>query len=254
MPENVENRQLVVPGKVLAKGMEFLPGDGAYRDKDEIRASVLGLVNFKGRAIRVIPLNGKYFPKRDDPVIGIIKEVGYNSWNLDINCPYEARMLVGDASDRYIDTNRHKLASVFNVGDAVICQIKKVDENMAVFVTARGPGLRKVTEGELIRVKAAKIPRIIGKNASMVKMIKEYTESRMFVGQNGIVWVQGGNSELVKKAIRKIEAEAHMPGLTDRMKEFLAKETGKTIEDAGGAEEAEPRFEPEQQKDEAEGE
>ena len=108
MSENVENRQLVVPGKVLAEGMEFLPGDGAYRDNNEIRASVLGLVNFRGRAIKVIPLNGKYLAKRDDPVIGIIKNVGYNSWSLDINSPYEARMLVGDASDRYIDTNRHK--------------------------------------------------------------------------------------------------------------------------------------------------
>ncbi|MBR9681473.1 MAG: RNA-binding protein [Candidatus Altiarchaeota archaeon] len=229
MSENVENRQLVVPGKILAKGMEFLPGDGAYRDQDEIRASVLGLVNFKGRAIKVIPLNGKYLPKRDDPVIGIITEVGYNSWNLDINATYTARMLVGDASDRYIDTNRHKLASVFGVGDAVICQIKKVDENMAVFVTARGPGLRKVHDGKLVYVNAAKIPRIIGKGASMVKMIKEYTETRMFVGQNGIVWIQGGNEELAEKAVLKIEAEAHLVGLTDKMEQFLSKESGKTI-------------------------
>lgn len=239
MSEKVENRQLVVPGKVLAEGMEFLPGDGAYRDNDEIRASVLGLVNFRGRAIKVIPLNGKYLAKRDDPVIGIIKNVGYNSWSLDINSPYEARMLVGDASDRYIDTNRHKLASIFGIGDVVICQIKKVDENMMVFVTARGPGLRKVHEGNLVYVKAAKIPRIIGKNASMVKLIKEFTESRVFVGQNGIIWIQGGDEALAEKAVKKIEAEAHQVGLTDKMKEFLSKESGKPIKEETKYEKAE---------------
>jgi len=231
MSEIAENRQLVVPGEVLAEGMDYLPGDGAYRNQKNILSSTLGLVEFKGRLVKVIPLNGKYMPKKDDPVIGIVKEVGYNKWTLDLNGPYDAFMLVGDASDRYIDTNRDKLASIFGVGDAVICQIKKIDENLAVFVTARGPGLRKLHEGRIIHVKAAKIPRIIGKSASMVKMIKEFTGTRMFVGQNGIIWVDGGDEALAVEAVRKIEAEAHVPGLTDRMKAFLSEKTGKTFEE-----------------------
>lgn len=221
MSEKVENRQLVVPGEVLAEGMDYLPGEGTYRNQKQILASMLGLVEFKGRLVRIIALNGKYIPKADDPVIGIVTEVSYNKWNVDINCPYPALMLVGDASDRYIDTNKDKLSSFFDVGDAIICQIKRIDETMTAFVTARGPGLRKLHEGRLIKVQAAKVPRIIGRSASMVKMIKEHTGSRMFVGQNGIIWIEGGDEELAIAAVRKIEREAHIPGLTDRMSEFL---------------------------------
>ena len=33
---NKEERQIVVPGEVVVKGNEFLPGDGAYRDGEEM--------------------------------------------------------------------------------------------------------------------------------------------------------------------------------------------------------------------------
>ena len=45
------------------------------------------------------------------------------------------------------------------------------------------------------------------------------------VGQNGLVWINGTpeGELLAVKAIRKIEEESHLSGLTDRIKEFLEK-------------------------------
>ena len=58
----------------------------------------------------------------------------------------------------------------------------------------------------------------------MVSMIKAYTDCRILVGQNGIVWVQGENPArelLAVETIKKIEQEAHFVGLTDGIKNFL---------------------------------
>jgi len=227
MPELAGNRQIVAPGEVLAEGMDYLPGDGAYRSGKRIYASILGLAEFKGRLVRVIPLSGRYIPKKDDPVIAIVREVRYNTWELDINSPYPGIMLLGDALEKFVDLSKESLTKYYNVGDTLICKIKNVDDNMNVYLTAKGPGLRKLNEGRIIEVLPAKIPRIIGKNASMIKMIKEYTGSRIFVGQNGRIWIHGGNEDLAIKAIKKIEREAHISGLTDRIKEMLEKEAGK---------------------------
>ncbi|MCR4369317.1 MAG: hypothetical protein NUV67_05425, partial [archaeon] len=51
---------------------------------------------------------------------------------------------------------------------------------------------------------------------------KDGTGSSIIVGRNGRVWAKGGNLDLLRKAIEKIEAEAHMEHLTNRMEEFIA--------------------------------
>jgi exosome complex component RRP4 len=80
----------------------------------------------------------------------------------------------------------------------------------------------------------------------MVEMIKRATGVNVIVGQNGLVWMNGEPAMelIVVNAIRKIEAEAHMAGLTDRMKAWLEQATGKPIPDAPyqpPAEEAAPQ-------------
>ncbi|MBR9689432.1 MAG: KH domain-containing protein [Candidatus Altiarchaeota archaeon] len=220
----MENKQLVTPGEVITEGMDYLPGDGTYRDGSNIRAALMGLAQTRDRLVKVIPLSGRYMPKKEDPVIGVVKEVRYSNWVLDINAPYDAVMMVGEAVDRFIDLKKDKLTNYFSVGDAVICRILHIDEGMSVMVTARGPGLRKLTDGQILDIAPSKIPRIIGKGASMVKMIKEYTGTRVFVGQNGRIWLQGGNEELTIRVIKKIEAEAHKAGLTDEIQKLLESE------------------------------
>lgn len=221
----MDERKLVTPGETIVEGMDYLPGDGSYRKDSEIRSEILGLAYTRDRLVKVIPLAGRYMPKEDDPVIGIVTEVRYNSWTLDINSPYDAMMMVGDASERFIDLKKDNLVDYFDRGDAAICRIKAIDDSMGVMVTAKGPGMRKLTEGRLIEVKPSKVPRIIGRNASMIKMIKEYTGSKLFVGQNGRVWIDGGNEDLAIRVLRKIEAEAHVSGLTDQIKDLLESET-----------------------------
>jgi exosome complex component RRP4 len=103
---------------------------------------------------------------------------------------------------------------------------------MLVDLSARGPGLKKLQGGRIINVNPNKVPRIIGKQGSMVSMIKDATGCRIVVGQNGVVWIDGlPEGELIAvEAIAMIEEKSHLTGLTDKVKAFLEKKTKKKIE------------------------
>jgi exosome complex component RRP4 len=76
-----------------------------------------------------------------------------------------------------------------------------------------------------MEVDSVKIPRVIGRNSSMVTMIEKYSRSKLFVGKNGRVYIKEGNIALAVRAILKISKEAHIHGLTDRIQAFLEKES-----------------------------
>ena len=50
----VKSKTIVVPGEVLAKGLDHLPGYGTYRAGDNIHAGMLGLTSVDGRTIAKI--------------------------------------------------------------------------------------------------------------------------------------------------------------------------------------------------------
>ncbi len=220
----INNKEIVVPGEELARGMDYLPGAGTYRDNDVIIASRLGLINVDGRALKMIPLSGKYMPKRNDIIIGQIVDITFTGWRVETNSAYPAMLNIRDATSDFINRGAD-LAQYFNLGDYVAAKITNVTSQKLVDLTIKGPGLKKLQGGRIIFVNTNKVPRIIGKQGSMVGMIKEATGCRIVVGQNGVVWVQGEpKNELVAiEAVKKIENEAHMSGLTDEIKKFLEK-------------------------------
>ena len=226
----VEEKSIVVPGEILAKGMDNFPGSGAYREKEEIYSSRLGVVYLDGRTIKVIPLSGVYMPKTGDTIIGKVIDISFSSWRLEINCAYSAVLSLKDASNDYIGKGAD-LTQYYDLADYVVCKITNVTSQKLIDVTMREPGLKKLVGGRIFKVNTNKVPRIIGKKGSMVSMIKNATGCRIVVGQNGIVWLQGEVDKefIAMDAIKKIEAESHISGLTNRIKEFLEEKTGQKI-------------------------
>ncbi len=230
----VKNKEIVIPGEEMATGMEYLPSFGTYRDKDKIVASRLGLVSIEGKIIRIIPLAGKYIPRRGDVIIGRVEDVSYSGWRVDTNCAYPAMLSVKDATSEFIQRGAD-LTQYFDVDDYIVAKITNVTSQKLVDLTARGPGLRKLSGGRIIEVNTNKVPRIIGKQGSMVHMIKQVTGCKIIVGQNSLLWISGDpkNELIAIEAIRKIEKESHLSGLTERIKDFLEKSTGKKVEEKG---------------------
>ena len=217
-----KEKEISVPGENLAIGMDVLPGQGTYRDGEKIISNRLGLVLIEGRTIKLIPLSGRYIPKTGDTIICKVIDVSFNGWRLDTNSAYSAMLPLKDATSEFIARGAD-LTRYYGLGDYVVCKIVNVTSQKLVDVTMKGPGLRKLKDGRVIEVDPNKVPRIIGKQGSMVIMIKDATKCNISVGQNGLVWIDGEpiNELLAIQAIRKIEKESHLSGLTDKIKEYL---------------------------------
>ncbi len=226
MPVFYEKKQLVVPGDLLAEG-DYVSGDSTYKKNGKIYANRLGLVDYNGKRVHVVALKAFYIPAPGDLVIGKIVETTPGGWVIDIKAPHLARLRASDVVERSFKPETTDLPSIFDVGDLIITKVVDYDRTRDPMLTVREPGLGKIMRGQLIEVTPTKIPRVIGRQGSMVGMIKKETGCQLTIGQNGWILISGRSPEderLAIMALRKIEAESHTSGLTDRVTEMIIKE------------------------------
>lgn len=221
----VQNRELVVPGQLIAEG-DYRIREGVFREGDRIYSAVVGLADTHGNTIRVIPLNGRYIPKEGDTVIGVVVDTYSNGWILDINAPYYGNLSSSDYLQRKILPGRENLQRFLRVKDLVALRVKRVDEKKRVFLEGGKPGLGKLRGGKLLEISPVKIPRVLGKKGSMLQMLQKSGRCRLLVAHNGRIMIWGNSQDVarVTEALRKIEREAHTTGLTDRIKIMLEQE------------------------------
>lgn len=242
-----QEKTVVVPGQVIAKGMDFLPSNGTYRKGDEVIANRLGILSVEGKVLKTIQISGRYIPQKGDTIIGKVEDILMSGWRFDINSPYSAVLPLKDASFDYIQKGAD-LTKYFRLEDYAMAKITNVTSQNLIDITVKGPGLKRLRGGRILRVSPHKVPRIIGKKGSMVSMIKRATDCKILVGQNGLVWIEGQPEmeSITVLALKKIQAESHIPGLTDRIHKFLEEKTGKKVDlegpDDNGEQDAEHRI------------
>ena len=216
--DEIKSRKIVVPGEEIVE--EGKPGRGIFVEDGKFYSMYLGVVDIRAGFVNVIPLSGCYIPKKGDKVIGKITDLAPMNWVVDINAPYYAPLHVNDVPWRvdFGDTGRY-----LAIGDVILAKVSNVNELGQVWITMKEQGLRKLEGGHIIKISPSKVPRVIGKSGSMIQMLKEHTDCRIYVGQNGMIWINGPPEGIVKviKSIRMIESESHTYGLTDRIKSFL---------------------------------
>lgn len=217
------SREVVLPGDLLDSG-RMKPGSGAYAQEGKVYAAQLGIKVVKSNFVNVIPLGGRYIPIQGDLVIGKVEDIGPSNWLIDINSPYPAPLHVTEVPWKveFGDTSRY-----LNVGDTLMAKVLMVDETKRVQVTMKEQGLRKMQGGQVVEISHTKVPRVIGKGGSMISMIKNQTNCRIFIGQNGRIWLDGEIDSIMVAihAIRMIEEGAQTSRLTERVKEYLDSST-----------------------------
>lgn len=229
MPTFFEKRQIVTPGDLLAEG-DYVPGENTYKENTKIMASRVGIVDYENKKVNVVALKAFYAPRVGDIVIGTVIEVGFNGWTIDINAPYIGILRASDVLSRPFKPQKDDLPQVLDAGDLIVAKIVSYDRTHDPQLTVSEPGLGKITRGEIIKVTPTKIPRIIGRQGSMISIIKQETGCNIILGLNGVILVTGKNIEdeqLAIMAIRKIEEESHTTGLTDRITQMLKEEKAK---------------------------
>lgn len=214
-----KERDFVVPGDEIIRSMDYLPGRNCFREGDSILTKRLGLVHIDNRVISVIPLSGVYIPKVGDMVIGEIQEIQNSGWVVDIKSVTSAFMPLSGVRE-FIDANRAKMSRHYDIGDTIYAKIHMVNGN-SVHLSMQDPRARKLTTGRIVKMSPAKVPRVIGKQGSMISTLKSKTGCRISVGQNGLIWIDGEKIDIVIDIIETIEKESHLEGLTDRVSGLL---------------------------------
>jgi exosome complex component RRP4 len=217
-----QKREVVVPGQLLAEG-RYRSSFGTYDEDGKIFSSLVGLAELRGNTVKVVALEGTYIPKEGDLVIGVIKIVAGNNWKVDIGGPYGASLHANNALRRPSDD----ISEYMDIGDAISAEVLAFDRNSGPFLGMKGRGLEVLTDGMVLDVSPAKIPRIIGRRGSMINMINDHLKIQTIVGQNGRIWIRAPNTEILRlaiKAFRTIEEQAHTSKLTDRISSMLVEE------------------------------
>ncbi len=225
----VQNRELVTPGQLLGRGkLTITTPITVYSLDGKYYSAVVGLADVEGDKIGVIPLEGFYYPKVGDVVIGIVVSTGTNSWEVDIRAPHTAILYASDLLGRPLNPGREMLSDHLDVGDVILAKVENVGRGRATTLTVKGKGFGKINKGSLVEIDSAKVPRVIGKKGSMLQLLLNECKCEVVVAQNGRILVDNCPNndfkEIAIMSIKKIEKEAHIPGLTDRIKEFIIKE------------------------------
>lgn len=235
-------RNLVVPGEILTTDTKtYLPGRGTLltHDRSKIISLNIGLKQTKKNYINVIPLRGFYTPRPGDKVLALVTDKNPVKYRLDINAKDDAilkpkntmkrgrmsRGMRGGPPER--DSSN---TDMYEIGDILIAKILSANRLNSPELTTVGKYLGKKNNGIVISIDPPKIPRVIGRDGSMIKNLKTLTKSTIFVTQNGRIWLKGediAHERLLIDAIRKIEREAHTVGLTDRMTDYIENEKKK---------------------------
>ena len=236
-----DSREVVVPGEVLTEDItNFLPGRGTIlnKEKNKIISLNIGLKQIKKNYINVIPLRGFYTPRPGDKVIALVVEKNPVKYKCDINAKDfgqlkpkntikkgKIRGFRGGAQLREeVSTEKYE------IGDILVVKVLSADRLNKPELTTVGKYLGKKSGGIVITIDPPKIPRVIGRNGSMIKMLKNLTKCNIFVTQNGRIWLKGediAHERLLIESVHKIASEAHTVGLTDRMQDYIINEKKK---------------------------
>lgn len=218
--EPTKKRRVVIPGEVIVSGEDYLPSDGTRREGDNILASRFGLAEEAGRVIRVIPITGAFIPRRNNVVLGRVIDITFYGWIIDIDSASSAFLPI-EESPRFI--NKNEMDQFLAIGDVVAGKIWSVKAK-GIDLTLKGKGLGKLEGGFIFRISPNRVPRVIGREGSMINLIKEKTGCNITVGQNGWIWVKGNSIDdeiKARKAIEFIADKFHVEGLTEKVEEWF---------------------------------
>ncbi len=196
-------KTIVVPGELVNE--KSVKGNGVVISNNKTYSEYVGVL-YNEKYLQVVPLNGKYLPKTEDVVIGYIEQLDINGYICNVN------------SYKSVYLHKNGLSKKLNLGDIVLAKISSVNEIKDFGLEIMGI----LRDGILMNINAKKVPRVIGKNKSMLELLQKYSKSNIRVGANGYIYVVGGNYLIVKDALEIIEKYSHVDNLTEKLNKYLS--------------------------------
>lgn len=197
-------RRIVVPGEMLTEQRKRI-GKHAYLRDGKIFSDSVGLLSESDVSVSVIPLEGKYEAEINDVIVGVVMEEKISGYTVNLNSFYSS----------YI--SKKTLRDPLRGGSIISAKVFRVNEVKEIEIGM----VRTLFGGDVMEVSPVKVPRIIGKDGSMLEVLKKGTGCNIVVGRNGLMWVKGGNFRLLESALELIQSQAHTENLTNKVADFL---------------------------------
>lgn len=224
-----EKRDIVIPSQLLGDADKLKAGRGTFIENGKIYAEKLGILSKKSDYVNIVPLKGRYDPIEGDFVIGIVEEPLSSSWLVDINAPYPALLHINEVpwDIEFGETDKY-----LNYGDAIMAKILEVNIEKKLQITLKDRNLYKIKGGYITYIEPSKVPRLIGKQGSMISLLKKYSNCRIFIGKNGRIWIDGKDDSIAKviQAINIVENESTSFGLTDKIENLLKNRNSRIVQ------------------------
>ena len=201
-------QRLVTPGMVVGPSSGKRAGSGMIAENNEFIATRVGWLHEQNNVVSVSPINSAYMPRSGDLIVGFVAEVRNNLWFFDVNGPFQALLPMSLAPWKveFGSTRKH-----LGIGDAALARIQEVDETHNMVLTMKGVGLRRLNEGAVLSIPVNLIDTLRGDNNSMVSRIRDITDCRIIVGDNGRVWVHGSGDDMrvTRELIQTLNEDGH---------------------------------------------
>jgi len=201
-------QRLVTPGMVIGPASGKRAGSGTIAENNEFIATRLGWLNERNDVVSVLPINSAYMPRSGDLIIGYVAEVRNNLWFFDVNGPFQALLPMSLAPWKveYGSTRQH-----LGIGDAALARIQEVDETHNMVLTMKGVGLRRLNEGAVVSIPVNLVDTLRGENNATLSRIRDVTNCRIIVGDNGRVWIHGDAEDMLasRQLIQTLQQEGH---------------------------------------------
>lgn len=199
-------KKIVIPGEVITNQVKKL-GTNVFLENGKIFSSVVGLVSETNDFVSVIPLNGPYTPIEGDGIIAVVKDEVLNGYILEYNSFDDSFLL------------KSILKKELSKGTIIFLRIKNIADNGSL----EYDNINILPKGRVFQTSPVKIPRLIGKNESMLNLFKEYLGGNIVIGKNGWVWYNCENVNLSERAFSLVVNNSQKSNLTNSMKEFFEK-------------------------------
>ncbi len=204
MERGIQMKKIVVPGELVSDERKRL-GENVFLQDGKIFSNVLGIARVDGSTAYVVALRGSYRPQVNDLIVGVVSSEVYAGYFVDSNTVNSSFVSKKDLRDP------------LKPGTVVSAKVMDIRENGDLELGF----VRVFYGGTVIEVPPMKVPRMIGKNGSMLDVLKNGTGCNLMIGRNGWVWVKGGDQQKLGMALELISTQAHLSNLTNRVADFL---------------------------------
>ncbi|KAK1943848.1 Exosome complex component RRP4 [Phytophthora citrophthora] len=183
---------VVTPGQVISTETgAFLRGHGTYLSgRNELVASVAGVVEKVNQLITVRPLVSRYIGEVGDIVVGRVTDVASKRWKVDVNGQQDASLMLssvtlpGGAQRRRTYADQLQMRAFFVENDLISAEIQEVRYDGSLSLHTRSLRYGKLENGQFVAVAAPLVKRMKQHMATLPGIGID-----VILGTNGYIWV-----------------------------------------------------------------